>query len=337
MSGPRCPMRVCSSRVRTTSSMPRWYPTAVQSAVASTARTCGDRAAASGSRCGRSRQYPSMRRCVCRVRPSSNRVSRCLPYGPGLQHRAADEVDRRGGRPAQVGRATSAWPPSARSNRSAVRRRMSPSGTGASRLAAGAGRAGSVANPAAASALPSGLCSAPSSTSTPSTRTIVSRPVCRVRTVVASPSAAASRTPASGVNDSDGPAAALEVEHERAVDEHDERAGLAAGSVPACAVVRRRRAATGHGSAAPYGFAGSVAASTTTWRSVGAVLVGGPLDHLGVDPQPVDRAGQRELRAAEALDEVPAAHLAALLERRRARGRRRRTGRRCPRPGRPRG
>ena len=78
-SGPRWPMSVCSSRVRTTSSMPRWYPTVVHSAVARTARTCGERAADSGDPVRAIRQYPSMRRCVCRVRPSSKRVSRCLP------------------------------------------------------------------------------------------------------------------------------------------------------------------------------------------------------------------------------------------------------------------
>ncbi len=59
----------------------------------------------------------------------------------------------------------------------------------------------------------------------------------------------------------------------------------------------RRRAVgrAGHASAAPYGCAGSTAASTT-----------GGASSAGSAAQPLDRAGQRELRAAEALDEVPA-------------------------------
>ena len=56
-----------------------------------------------------------------------------------------------------------------------------------------------------------------------------------------------------------GAAAALDVERERAVDQDDQRAGLAPGPVAAA----RRSSRSGQGSAAPYGLAGSVAASAT--------------------------------------------------------------------------
>ena len=57
-------------------------------------------------------------------------------------------------------------------------------------------------------------------------------------------------------------AAALDVEHQLTVDQHHQRAGLPAGPVRA----RRLPGPAGQGRAAPYGFAGSAAASTTARR-----------------------------------------------------------------------
>ena len=69
-------------------------------------------------------------------------------------------------------------------------------------------------------------------------------------------------------------------------------------------------AVSGHASAAPYGWAGSVAASTIGAATTTGAGVG-PLPHLA---QTVDGSGQGELGRAEAADEVPAPDLAALLE-----------------------
>ncbi len=69
----------------------------------------------------------------------------------------------------------------------------------------------------------------------------------------------------------------------------------------------RAPARFGHGSAAPYGCAGSAAASTS---ALGLVALARP--QLA---QPLDRAAERELRAAEALDEVAAPADAERLER----------------------
>ena len=60
------------------------------------------------------------------------------------------------------------------------------------------------------------------------------------------------------------------------------------------------RAATS--ASAPYGFAGSVAASTAT---------SGVVRRVAQRAQQVERAGQRELRGAEAGDEVAAPDAAA--------------------------
>ena len=90
--------------------------------------------------------------------------------------------------------------------------------------------------------------------------------------------------------------AALEVEHRVPIDEHDVRAGRALQRQPLVALGR------GQASAAPYGCAGSVAARTRTVAFV-----------VADRPQPVDRAGQRELRRPEAGDEVAAPRSARLL------------------------
>ena len=154
------------------------------------------------------------------------------------------------------------------------------------------------------------------------------------------------------------PAAALDVEHARAVDEDDERPGLAAGLM---AAARRRQAALAASgrrrsdAAARWparaarrrtALAGSVAART----SAGAGVAG--VQRAGLRAQPVDRARQRELCGAEALDEVAAAGPAGLLGRLEHRvdrgeatgdpladhgaaGDQRRTGRAAPRRRRP--
>ena len=69
-------------------------------------------------------------------------------------------------------------------------------------------------------------------------------------------------------------------------------------------------AVSGQASAAPYGWAGSVA-DEHHGRGDDAGAGVGPLAHLA---QAVDGAGQGELGGAEAADEVPPADLAALLE-----------------------
>ncbi len=74
-----------------------------------------------------------------------------------------------------------------------------------------------------------------------------------------------------------------------AVDEHHQRAGLAPGPVRAC---RPRRRGPARAAAAPYGLAGSVAASAMARRVVLFVV-----DAVGVGAQPVDGAGRRELGA----------------------------------------
>ena len=65
---------------------------------------------------------------------------------------------------------------------------------------------------------------------------------------------------------------------------------------------------SGHGSAAPNGWAGSVAASTS-----GAVASSS--ERIAVGPQPIDGARHRELCRSEAGHEVAPPHLAPLLER----------------------
>ena len=150
------------------------------------------------------------------------------------------------------------------------------------------------------------------SAGSPSAFSTVSLPSAPSRTASASASAAGA-TQAVVVGEAQQRlAAALDVEHDLAVDEHDERARLAARPVAA--------SCGGQGSAAPYGLAGSVAASTSArassrrlrWRAAepeasqppgtgrlpGHLLLGGP--HGGERAHPVDRAGRGELRGARA-------------------------------------
>ena len=105
-------------------------------------------------------------------------------------------------------------------------------------------------------------------------------------------------------------AAALDEQAERAVDEHDERARLAAGPVAAVPLVVE---SVGQPSAAPNGFAGSVAASVSaTDRAVGRL--GSVSRSADERAQPVDGRRGRELGGAEPLDEVAAAGAPGLLE-----------------------
>ena len=90
----------------------------------------------------------------------------------------------------------------------------------------------------------------------------------------------------SGSRRDEGAAAAVDEQRRLAAEQDDIRAGDPAARAPA---------RFGQGSAAPYGWAGSAAASTSARLLRGLVA------------QPLDRAGERELRAAEALDEVAAA------------------------------
>ena len=97
--------------------------------------------------------------------------------------------------------------------------------------------------------------------------------------------------------------AALEVERGHPVDEDDVRAG---GALQRRGGRPRRDAA--RGCAAPYGFAGSAAASRWTARSAGSAR------GLAERPQPLDRAGEGELGRAETVDEVAAPDPAGLLQ-----------------------
>ena len=64
--------------VRTTSSIPRWCPTAVHRRWPARPARSSRAPPPAASRPGDA-PAPSIRRCVCSVRPSSNRVSRCFP------------------------------------------------------------------------------------------------------------------------------------------------------------------------------------------------------------------------------------------------------------------
>ena len=100
--------------------------------------------------------------------------------------------------------------------------------------------------------------------------------------------------------------AAAQVAGGEAVDEHDQRAHGARGAAPDVGACRRRRrrSASGHLSSVPYGLAGSVAASTTACGVSGA---------LAMRTQQIERGRHRELRAAEAGDEVAAADAPGVL------------------------
>ena len=133
----------------------------------------------------------------------------------------------------------------------------------------------------------------------------------RMRPSRTSPASAVDRharpSPASsnGAKVSEGPAAALEVEHELAVDEHDVGAGAPARAAR-CGV--RRRAAT----AGPRrtGWAGSAAASEQ--RAGDPARRGAPGSRRAARSRSTAPA-MRELGAAQALDEVAAPNPAALL------------------------
>ena len=92
--------------------------------------------------------------------------------------------------------------------------------------------------------------------------------------------------------------------------EPDQRpSGRSTTSAPAARA--GRPSVSGHGSAAPYGWAGSVAASTSGGRGLlGVAPLTSPRSQRSRSTAP----GSGELRSAEAGDEVAAAHLAALLE-----------------------
>ena len=97
--------------------------------------------------------------------------------------------------------------------------------------------------------------------------------------------------------------AAADVGGQRAVDEHDQRADRAGRAAAAGAF---DSPVAGHFSIVPYGLAGSVAASTTT---------SGFVRRLAERAQQIERRRQRELRRADAADEVAAPDPAGVLQR----------------------
>ena len=166
--------------------------------------------------------------------------------------------------------------------------------------------------PASSSARPSGE----SSTPAPSARSTVSRPSWPSRTASDSASTAGcSRCRVLGPGEQGAPAA-LDVQHQAAVDEHDQGAGLAAracGRRP-----RRRRGRPRQRGAERVGRVGGREHQGARRRRA-PLARGSSSARSSAAPhgaQPVDRAGQRELRGAEALDEVAAPAAPGLLERR---------------------
>ena len=171
--------------------------------------------------------------------------------------------------------------------------------------------------PADSSAAPNGEPGA--STDSPSARSTVSRPSEPALTAAPAPAprARASRVVAPREQ---GAPAALDVEHERAVDQHDERAGLATRAVSGRGV---RPGGAGHGSAAPYGLrrVGGGEHDRVRWGRRGAgrgrtCAAGRP------------RRAVANWAAAETLDEVAAAAPPASSNGR-APGRPRRSRQRC--------
>ena len=178
--------------------------------------------------------------------------------------------------------------------------------------------------PAASSASPSGEVSAAS----PSALVTVSLPSAPSRTASASASTAGGRHAVVARERQQRLAAALDVEHERAVDEHDQRSGLARRLVAALGLALAARAgqrrtgwpgrwrrARPRGPRRGAGAAGWCAASHPPGTGV---------SHSGVSLAGLAAAsarmrstapGRGELRRAEALDEVAAPHPPGLLER----------------------
>ena len=243
-------------------------------------RTCQSGPPCHGLPGGNSRQLPSMRKCVCRVSPPSNRVSMCLPRETTSSTLAAGQVDRRqrghpevadGQRPAGQRRV---HPPGGQPDGVALRHRLD----GRRLRPAAAGRAVSRGS------RPRAAPRRPGSAGPGREHALAVGPLdgeLAEHAVVDGERQGVDRRLQHGRVGAEGQqrlAAALDVQRQRAVDEHHQRTGLATGPVPGSrrALARgpsrttgrpgrrsARSARSGQGSAAPYGLAGSVAASSS--------------------------------------------------------------------------
>ncbi len=237
-------MTVCSSRVSTTSSIPRRSPSAVHTALPSTARRYGPRPRAPGR--ARPRDRPGPLHAQVRVqRPAVVEPGEQVladrdgaqhgPTGRGRPRRRTASAARhaRGRGPTAPGRACARSGARCRPQAPVPPRlRGCRRGPGLTPGSGAADRAASGAKPAPVSARPSGLDSSVSS----------SAPLARWIADAAEPAGAdgvgesgrrrsPSRSGSCGERQ-DGPSTALDVQHQGARDEHDDRAGLAAGPVP---------------------------------------------------------------------------------------------------------
>ena len=202
-SGPRWPTRRVSSDVSTTCRSPSLRPTAVHAAAPTTARICGLASAREVRRSVAStRHCPSIRRCEWMVTPLARRWRMFLPRltTSRVVTPRKSSVESSGQRRSVV---VSGSPASAWFSRAAVRKTVSPSGTGpAQRCDVSHRRSrrprGVVRNPARDRASATG-CPLPR-TWLPSVRSTVSRPSAPSRTARARASAARCRASVDSVH-----------------------------------------------------------------------------------------------------------------------------------------